>query len=73
MTISSPLFYAVVFIAAVLVTWVALIQFVPTALDRRVKALGGASAAAGEPHEQGRLLEALSRWLAPLAHASQPR
>jgi len=72
MTISSPLFYAVVFIAAVLVTWVALIQFVPTALDKRVKALNGAATTAGEPHEQGWLFESLSRWLAPLARASQP-
>lgn len=71
MNLSQPLFLALVFAIVVFVTWVVARQLVPTALDRRVQAIGGAPAAQGGTHAPWS--QGLARWLAPLASPSLPQ
>jgi len=72
MTISQPLFLALVFLIVVTISYLLITQLFPTALSKRVKAL---SAAPGAPTAQpaSNSWEALVGWLAPLARPSLPK
>ena len=73
MTISQPLFFAVVFLVSAAVGYVILSELMPTAVKRRMAALaGGRAPAAADVGITHTISVALARWLAPLARASQP-
>lgn len=72
-SISQSLFFAVVFLVVMLVSYVVLSQLLRSPLDKRVADLSRDQASGPQPGLAHHIAETLAQWLAPLAKPSLPQ